>query len=52
MLYPLKSLEVVETAQALLQHFDIFAVPADIKTDGGTQFGNETIDKIIKLVGS
>lgn len=52
MLYPLKTLEAIEAAQALIQHFGIFGVPADIKTDGGSQFGNETINQIIELVGA
>ena len=52
MLYPLKTLDAKECSQALIQHFGIFGVPSVITSDGSTQFNNEIVMDIIRLVGA
>ena len=50
-LYPLRSVESEEAADALIHHFGIFGVPQAIDTDGGSQF-KSVIDEVVKLIGS
>jgi len=50
-LYPLKELTAIATAKVVMQHFGRFGNPAQIIHDNGSQFENELISEIIKLIG-
>ena len=50
-LFPLKELTAIVTAKAVMQHFGRFGNPAQIVHDNGSQFENELISEIIKLIG-
>ena len=50
-LYPLRTLEAQETADALIQHCGIFGAPARIDTDGGSQF-KSVVDEVISIIGA
>ena len=50
-LYPLRTLEATETADALIQHCGIFGAPACIDTDGGSQF-KSVVDEVISIIGA
>ena len=52
MLYPCRTLEAVECARALIQHFGIFGVPAEVCTDGGSQLENKLVNEILDLVNA
>ena len=52
MLYPLRTLEAEECVRAMIQHFGIFGVPKDITSDGSTQFRNQDLEEVIRLVGA
>ena len=52
MLYPCRTLEAVECARALIQHFGIFGVPAEVCTDGGSQLENKLVNDILDLVNA
>ena len=40
-----------EAAKALLQHVGIFGIPCQLLSDNGTQYANETIAELTKLMG-
>ena len=50
MLYPTRTLEAVECARAMIQHFGIFGVPAVVCTDGGSQLENKLVNEVLELV--
>ena len=52
MLYPTRTLEAVECARALVQHFGIFGVAAEVCTDGGSQLENKLVNEILELVNA
>ena len=52
MCYPVKSLSTEDCAWALLQHFGIFGIAKEILSDNGTQFCNQVITELIKVVGA
>ena len=49
-LYPLRTVEAEEAADALIQHFGIFGTPLTLDTDGGSQF-KSVIDEMVRLIG-
>jgi transposase InsO family protein len=48
-LYPLKGLEALETARALLTHIGTFGCPDEISSDQGRQFVNTTVEQLFLL---
>ena len=52
MCYPVRSLGAEDCAWALLQHFGIFGIAKEILSDNGTQFCNQIITELIKVVGA
>ena len=50
-LYPLKDLTAKSCAECLLQHVGTFGTPSRIVTDNGTQFKNELVEELLKLLG-
>ena len=52
MLYPLRTLEMVECAKALIQHFGIFGAPAVVSSDGGSQLKNTVVRETLDLIGA
>ena len=50
-LYPLKDLTAKSCAECLLQHVGTFGTPYRIVTDNGTQFKNELVEELLKLLG-
>ena len=50
MLYSTRTLEAVECACAMIQHFGIFGVPAVVCTDGGSQLENKLVNEVLELV--
>jgi hypothetical protein len=51
-LYPIKTTQAVEAANALLQWISNFSAPCYILSDNGSQFVNQIIDELVTLVGS
>ena len=52
MCYPVRNLGAEDCAWALLQHFGIFGMAKEIFSDNGTQFCNQIIDELVKIVGA
>jgi len=50
-LYPTKSTSAKDASKALLQQLGRFGCPDQIVSDKGSQFVNETIDEMCKLIG-
>ncbi len=50
-LYPCKSTGTKEKAQHILQHCGRFGTPLQILSDAGTQFLNELVDELLKIMG-
>jgi transposase InsO family protein len=50
-LIALKSTEMKPTKKELLKYFGRYGEPGQVLTDGGSQFSNEQIKELIKLVG-
>lgn len=51
-MFALSNLTADSVANALMEHFGRFGIPSQIKTDNGTEFINQTIKSIIRLIGS
>jgi len=51
-LYPVQSPNAEETARCLLQHFGRYGVPERMVSDNGSEFVNETIKHITKMIGT
>ena len=51
-LYPIKGVTALEIAKMLLRHIGIFGCPEILQMDNGTEFINETVKEVIKLVGT
>ena len=51
-LYPIKGASALHVAEALLTHIGTFGCPEIIQMDNGTEFINETISEVIKLLGT
>lgn len=49
-LFPLKTLEAEEAAKYINQHCGRYGTPDLVVTDMGTQFANETVDTLLKLL--
>jgi hypothetical protein len=49
-LIPLKDLEGITAAKALINHIGLFGVPNSILTDNGTQFVNQWFDQLLELI--
>ena len=52
MLYPTRTLDAVECARAMIQHFGTFGVPAVVCTDGGSQLENKLVNEVLGLVNA
>ena len=52
MLYPTRSTGAIECARALIDHFGIFGVAAEVTTDGGPQLSNGTVRETLALLGT
>ena len=50
-LIPMKSIEMIPTRKELIKYFGRYGEPAQVLTDGGSQFSNEQIAELIKLAG-
>ena len=51
-LYAVRDVGAVEAARALLQQVGRYGAPQFIRSDRGSQFVNETIEQLLKLVGT
>ena len=51
-LYPIQGASALAVARALLTHIGTFGCPEIIQMDNGTEFINETISEVIKLLGT
>jgi transposase InsO family protein len=51
-LYAVPNTTALEAARCLLEHFGRYGCPAQIRSDRGTQFANDTIEEFLKLVGT
>ncbi len=49
-LYPLRTVQAEEAARTLLGYVCTFGCPNEIQSDGGTQFANEVICELMKLM--
>jgi hypothetical protein len=52
MCYPVKTVNAEDCAWALVQHFGIFGIAKEILSDNGTQFCNQIITELIKIIGA
>ena len=52
MLYPTKSTGGEECAKALIKHFGLFGVAAEVLSDGGPQLDNATVRQALDLIGT
>ena len=50
MCYPTRSTEAEECAWILLQHFGIFGIPKELKSDKGSQFVNSVISDLTRVL--
>ena len=50
--YPVKTFEAEEAADALLQHTGHYGVPAQLFSDGGSQYVNAIIKSFLELTGT
>jgi len=50
-LIPMKSTEMIPTKKELIKVFGTFGEPAQVLTDGGSQYKNEEIKEIMRLCG-
>ena len=50
-LYPVKSTTAEDCVDALLQHIGTFGTPNQILSDNGTQFTNDLVKELIKILG-
>ena len=51
-LYPIKGAKALDVAEALLTHIGTFGCPEIIQMDNGTEFINEIVSEVIKLLGT
>ena len=51
-LYPVKDTSAKECVVPLLQHIGTFGCPSQFLTDNGTQFVNEVIEELFKIIGT
>jgi transposase InsO family protein len=49
-LWPIKTVNATEAAENLLKHVGMFGCPSQILSDNGTQFANETVSELLKLL--
>jgi hypothetical protein len=50
-LYPCKTTEAEEAAKHLLSHIGLFGQPENLQSDRGSQFVNDTVKYLTKLIG-
>ena len=50
-LYPIKDTTAQSCVDAMMQHVGTFGTPSQILTDNGTQFVNELVAKLLKIIG-
>ena len=50
-LYPTKDTTAKSCVDAMLQHVGTFGTPSQIITDNGTQFVNELVTELLKIIG-
>ena len=50
-LYPIKDTTAQSCVDAMIQHVGIFGTPSQILTDNGTQFVNELVAELLKIIG-
>jgi hypothetical protein len=50
--YPVKTLEAVEAADALMTHIGHYGVPAQLTSDGGDQYVNAIIKELLEFTGT
>ena len=50
-LHPSENTTALAAAKALLQHVGTFGIPCQLLSDNGTQYANETIAELTKLMG-
>ena len=51
-LYPMKDTSAQAAVQPLVEHIARYGIPAYIQSDKGSQFGNEVISEVIKIMGT
>ena len=51
-MYPTKSTGGEECAKALIKHFGLFGVAAEVLSDGGPQLDNVTVRQALELIGT
>ena len=51
-LYAIRDTGAVTAARCLLQHLGRYGAPSQIRSDRGTQFANDTIAELTKLIGT
>jgi hypothetical protein len=50
-LYPIKDTTAQSCVNAMMQHVGTFGTPSQILTDNGSQFVNERVAKLLKIIG-
>ena len=50
-LYPIKDTTAKSCVDAMMQHVGTFGAPSQILTDNGTQFVNELVAELLKIIG-
>ena len=50
-MYPVKDTTAKVCVEAVLQHVGTFGTPSQILTDNGTQFFNELVEELFKVLG-
>ena len=51
-IYPTKTVSAIEATDKLLDHTSIFRTPNEIQSDRGSQFVNELITELFRLIGT
>ena len=50
-LYPMTDTTAKSCVEAMLKHIGTFGTPSQILTDNGTQFVNEAVTELFKIIG-
>ena len=50
-LYPIKDTTAKSCVDVMLHHVGTFGTPSQIHTDNGTQFVNELMTELLKIIG-